>query len=104
MLAIWEIIKPAPNNKRKERMPNTEEWCAIIALANKAYGVYKNKYDTANQYEIVMKWARKWNEEREKKRERARQWNKKHPERHNELNKESYKRKKGIKNGTHSKR
>lgn len=84
-------------------MPTQEEMYAIIALANKAKSEYGKLYDTENQYNIVMGWAKKWFKEQEKRRERARKWNKENKERHNEINKNSYKRvkeRKRILNGT----
>lgn len=73
-------------------MPTEEEWCAIIALANKAKNSYGEMYDTANQYKIVMKWARKWLANKARATHNANKWNKEHRERHNEINKLSYRR------------
>ena len=85
-------------------MPTEEEWCAIIALANKAKNSYGELYDTANQYETVMKWARKWLANKERARKNANKWNKEHRERHNEINKLSYRRvKERKKNGKQEK-
>jgi len=75
-------------------MPTEEEWCAIIALANKAKGSYGELYDTANQYKIVMKWARKWLANKERVRKNANKWNKEHRERHRKTNLEYYYRNK----------
>lgn len=71
-----------------------EEMCAIVALAKKAKNSYGELYDTANQYEIVMKWARKWSASKKKSNEGARKWNKEHPERHRKTNLEYYHRNK----------
>ena len=81
-------------------MPNKEEWCAIVALANKAHIKYGKLYDTENQFNIVMNWARKWSVLQEKNKERAKKWNKEHPERHNELNKLSLERRKNARNAS----
>ena len=67
-----------------------EEMCAIVALAKKAKNSYGELYDTANQYEIVMKWAKKWFANKEKSNKYAQKWNKEHPERHKASNERWY--------------
>lgn len=79
-------------------MPNTEEWCAIIACANKAYGTYGDTYGTAEQYKIVMDWAKRWMDIRDKNREQANAWNKAHPEAHRKHSRD-YARRKALKKG-----
>lgn len=67
-------------------MPTEEEWCAIIALANKAHNAYGSIYDTDTQYTTVMEWARKWTKQRKRALAIAKKWNKEHPEKHREHN------------------
>lgn len=55
-------------------MPTEEEWCAIVACANKAKTAYGSLYDTKNQHDIIMNWASKWLEQRENARENAKQY------------------------------
>ena len=55
-------------------MPTEEEWCAIVACANKAKNAYGGMYDTQKQHDIVMEWARKWMEKREYNRKKAKQY------------------------------
>lgn len=73
-------------------MPTEEEWCAIIALANKAHNAYGSIYDTDTQYTTVMEWARKWTKQRKRALALAKKWNKEHPEKHRQHNREYAKR------------
>lgn len=61
-------------------MPTEEEWCAIVACANKAKNAYGGMYDTQKQHDIVMAWAKKWMEQREKNKTHAKEYMRKRRE------------------------